>query len=237
MQILRLPILDAKSTLINTFRIAELLEPFLRENSLGRPGATISNLQLEQIAKYVDFLERWNQRVNLTAIRDPEEIITRHFGESFFAARHVFGDSSNNTSSSEVTHLVDVGSGAGFPGLPVKIWNPDAAVTLIESSQKKATFLREVIRALSLKDVEVFAARAEQFATGQANIVTLRAVEQFQNALPTAIGLLAREGRIALLIGESQTETARGAGPNIEWEKPLPVPLSVNRCLLLGTLR
>src|SRR5436305_1338553 len=115
--------------------IADLLRPFLGPSSL-------SSDQLSRVAIYLDLLLKWNTKINLTAIRTPEEIVTRHFGESFFAARHLL---SGNASPSSA---IDVGSGAGFPGLPMKIWCPDLALTLIESRGKKATFLREVSRAL-----------------------------------------------------------------------------------------
>src|SRR6202041_1504910 len=111
--------------------IAALLIPYLN------PPAAI----LPQLSAYLDLLLKWNARTNLTAIRNPEEIVRRHFGESLFAARHL----DPNTSS-----LLDFGSGAGFPGLPIALLRPDVQVTLAESQNKKATFLREVVRNLAL---------------------------------------------------------------------------------------
>lgn len=226
-------------------RIAELLHPFL--------AAPLSDHQLENISTYINILLRWNARMNLTAVRQPEEIVTRHFGESLFAAGHLFSqpklhdprvaptalprpakpsaafDRPRDTHS---TRLVDVGSGAGFPGMPIKIYAPQTHVTLIESNQKKATFLREVSRALTLTDVNVFAARAEDFQDA-GDIVTLRAVERFEDALPKAARLVAPAGRLALLIGRRQIDSLPVLAPTFHWLDPVPIPLSESRLLLI----
>lgn len=170
-------------------RISALLEPFLDH--------PLASSQLDQTLTYINLLLRWNSRINLTAIRDPEQIVTRHFGESFFLARHLFpvpehrhpehsareragqmqvegpcvSPAVTAATSEELptahrppTTVLDIGSGAGFPGLPVKIWAPQIHLALIESNHKKAAFLREATRALTLTDVNVFAERAEILA-------------------------------------------------------------------------
>src|SRR5438067_6064559 len=114
--------------------IADLLTPYLPD-----PPATL----LGHLSAYLDLLLKWNAKTNLTAIRDPEEIVRRHFGESLFAATKLYPDDG----SAEET-LIDFGSGAGFPGVPTKIYVPELHVILIESQNKKAMFLREVIRNL-----------------------------------------------------------------------------------------
>jgi 16S rRNA (guanine527-N7)-methyltransferase len=202
-------------------RIAKLLSPFMEE-------ATLSTLQLAQIATYTDILVKWNAHMNLTAVRDPEEVITRHFGESLFAAKHLFPAPTDQSA-------IDVGSGAGFPGLPLKIWNPALDLTLIESNQRKAVFLREVVRALGFSGVRIFADRAEQLSE-RADLVILRAVERFEGILPIAYGLLTQNGRIALLIGDAQIEIAKSHLRNAKWQDPLPLPLSQKRSLLIGHL-
>jgi 16S rRNA (guanine527-N7)-methyltransferase len=201
-------------------RIAEFLSPFLEVEPL-------SESQLRQIATYAALLEKWNARMNLTAVRDPEEIITRHFGESLFAARKLF------PAPETLATAIDIGSGAGFPGIPLKIWNPALDLTLIESNQKKAVFLREAIRSLNLRNVLVLAERAEQVSK-RASLVTLRAVERFDQILPVALKLTAASGRIALLIGDSQISTAKSALAGVSWENPSPLPLSQSRSLLIG---
>jgi 16S rRNA (guanine527-N7)-methyltransferase len=201
-------------------RIAELLEPFLEDTSL-------SPLQLGQIATFTDLLLKWNAHMNLTAVRDPDEVITRHFGESLFAAKHLFPVPATGQT------VIDIGSGAGFPGLPLKLWEPTVELTLIEANQRKAVFLREVVRALGLCGVKIFADRAECLSD-QASLVILRAVERFERILPVALNLLAKEGRIALLIGSSQIQTAKSALGGVEWQDPLSLPLSQSRSLIVG---
>jgi 16S rRNA (guanine527-N7)-methyltransferase len=217
-------------SLMHWQRISELLAPFL--------SAPLSDAQLSQFAAYLEILHRWNARMNLTAIHDPEQVVTRHFGESLFAAQHLFPRSPEP----EARSLIDIGSGAGFPGLPIKIWCPELPVTLIESQHRKATFLKEVIRALDLHDVSVSPTRAEDFASLEPGaqrpkpVVTLRAVENFDRILPVA-ARLAAHGRLALLIGAPQVETARRLLPAFQWAEPMPIPLALTRVLLVGESR
>jgi 16S rRNA (guanine527-N7)-methyltransferase len=211
-------------------RIAELLRPFLT--------LALSDQQLNLISMYIDILLKWNQRINLTAVRTPEEIMTRHFGESLFAAQQLFPSSRASAQrdvASNVSTMVDVGSGAGFPGLPVKIWAPEIRLTLIESNQKKATFLREVVRMLGLEGVDVFAGRAERFPAASADVVTLRAVERFEKALSIAAALVRPGGRLAALIGKSQIEEAKTVVEDVQWQTPVSIPLSNSRVLLAGS--
>ena len=210
-------------------RISELLAPFL--------SAPLSSEQMQDILTYIDILLRWNQKLNLTAIRDPEYIVTRHFGESIFAAQHLYAASPAQAQLSlppAGARLLDVGSGPGFPGLPIKICLPELAVTLIESSHKKATFLREVVRVLTLTGIDVFTGRAQDFPACSADMVTLRAVERFETALQAAVRLLRASGRLALLIGQSQVSRAVSPWPRIVWRDPLQIPLSAARVLLIG---
>jgi 16S rRNA (guanine527-N7)-methyltransferase len=201
-------------------RIAELLAPFLGPTPL-------SDRQLKLVSTHLDLLLKWNSKINLTAVRDPEEIVTRHFGESFFAARHFLPDRDSAATT------IDIGSGAGFPGLPLKIWAPALDLTLIEANQKKAVFLREGVRTLGLSQVRVLAQRAEMVPV-RADLVSLRAVERFEQTLPIVQQLLKPGGRIGLLIGNGQTETAKSLLPDLRWEEPVPIPLSRSRVLLVG---
>jgi 16S rRNA (guanine(527)-N(7))-methyltransferase RsmG len=266
---------------MDTARIATLLHPFT--------DRTLPEVQLQQISTYIDLLLRWNAGINLTAIRDPDEIVTRHFGESFFLARHLFPDArvarapspawpSNSTyppkpemqpsrPSSPSTlpladslsnqarpepaeptvrstdpslllskcRVLDIGSGAGFPGLPLKLWAPTISLTLIESNHKKSAFLREVARALTLTDVNVITARAETLAetAPSADIVTLRAVDRFDTILPIASKFVAPAGRLALLIGSSQLPNLASLAPAFRLGLPIPVPHSQSRVLTI----
>ena len=270
-------------------KIAELLEPFLGPEDLGPNTHGL----FESISTYIDILLRWNARINLTAIRDPEEIVTRHFGESLFAAHKLFpssgnvgtvalgrpteqrsfhheprlstndaGSSARNATekdyrgraalqggdkapeeegasapaSSAGRHTIaDLGSGAGFPGIPIKLWAPEISLTLIESNHKKATFLREIARALILTDINIQSARAETI-TNRFDLVTLRAVERFESILPTAAALLTPNARLALLIGKDQLQTAQRLLSTVQWADPTQIPQSRSRILLVGTL-
>jgi 16S rRNA (guanine527-N7)-methyltransferase len=228
-------------------QISTLLEPFLSE--------PLSPAQLAHISTYIDLLLRWNARTNLTAIRAPEEIVTRHFGESIFAAQTLFRNTddperglgtipplhsakqdllpSSRAPDRSSIDLIDVGSGAGFPGLAIHLATPNLRSTLIESQQKKVAFLREAIRALTLTNINVSPGRAEDFPA-RASTVTLRAVERFDEILPIVARLLAPGGRLGLLISAPQESRARAALPELNWQPAIPIPESSTRILLLG---
>lgn len=153
-----------ESTLIS------LLKPYLSSTE------TVPEALYTQLSAYLDLLLKWNSRTNLTAIRTPEKIVQRHFGESLFAGRHL----------GPYSTLLDFGSGAGFPGLPIAILRPDFSVTLAESQNKKATFLREVVRSLHLS-VEIWPARVETMPESRKfDVVTLRAVDNMAAAIAAA---------------------------------------------------
>jgi 16S rRNA (guanine527-N7)-methyltransferase len=201
---------------VETAAIAQLLEPFI---SLDEP-------RLRSISTYIDLLLKWNARINLTAIREPSEIVQRHFGESLFAAKSLLDQKLPHTA-------IDLGSGAGFPGVPFALLAPEVQVTLIESQQKKATFLKELVRALGLTNVKVFGDRAEGYS-GTADLVMLRAVEKFEQALRMAVRLTDEGGRIALMIGSGQVESAKKLTAEVIWDNRVQVPWSLSRELLVG---
>jgi 16S rRNA (guanine527-N7)-methyltransferase len=202
---------------VETAAIAHLLEPFIE----------LDETRLRSISIYIDLLLKWNARINLTAIREPGEIVRRHFGESLFAAKYTLQQKQPQTA-------IDLGSGAGFPGVPFAMLAPQVQMTLIESQQKKATFLKELIHVLELKNIKVFSDRAESYP-GTADLTMLRAVEKFEQALPMAVRLTNAGGRIALMIGSGQVEWARKMGAEVHWGDAVPVPRSNSRELLVGT--
>ena len=183
----------ASNELPSADRIALLLKPYL--------GASAPPLELfTRLSVYLDLLRRWNARTNLTAIRTPEEIVGRHFGESLFAglqlqARLIAAAGRAPDPSSALTphpapSVLDFGSGAGFPGLPIQLLHPGWRVTLAESQGKKAAFLREAIRTLGL-ETEVWAGRVEDLPPVAGRLrrfdaVTLRAVDKMEMALQEA---------------------------------------------------
>jgi 16S rRNA (guanine527-N7)-methyltransferase len=165
-------------------RIASLLAPYLGE--FPAPAALVP-----QLSVYLDLLLKWNARTNLTAIREPEAIVQRHFGESVFAGVQLASRVSPQAS------VLDLGSGAGFPGLPIQLLLPELRVTLAESQNKKASFLREAVRTLGLPHTEVWAGRAEDLPAGRVfDVVTLRAVDNMAAALAAAWPRLRSGGRL-----------------------------------------
>src|SRR6185369_12464 len=140
-----------------TYEIVDALKAAGMEGLDGQVSA--------RFGTYLELILRWNARTNLTAVRDPEGIIQRHFLESIACARML---------PVGIATLLDFGSGAGLPGIPIALCRPEIAVTLAESQGKKAAFLREAVRGLELNPA-VFAGRAESLPT-QFDCVTLRAV-------------------------------------------------------------
>jgi 16S rRNA (guanine527-N7)-methyltransferase len=154
-------------------RIAELVAPYV-EAALAPVGL------YGQLSAYLDLLVKWNARTNLTAIREPEQIVRRHFAESLFAGTQIAGHVGKGA------NLLDFGSGAGFPGLPIQLLLPELHVTLAESQGKKASFLREAVRTLGLS-TEVWAGRVEAMpeiagSPRLFDVVTLRAVDNMEQA-------------------------------------------------------
>jgi 16S rRNA (guanine527-N7)-methyltransferase len=181
--------------------IATLISPYVEDFPLP------ANL-IAQLSAYLDLLLKWNARTNLTAVREPEAIVQRHFGESLFAGRYLAGKVADDAT------LLDFGSGAGFPGLPIQLLLPELQVTLAESQNKKASFLREAIRTLGLK-TQVWAQRVESMPEKQTfDVVTLRAVDDMAVALEAAGPRVAVGGWLVTLSAEPALETERILIPN-----------------------
>ena len=200
-------------------RIATLLEPYLAGSQLL---LSQTGVLAPQFSVYLDVLLRWNARTNLTSVRNPEEIVTRHFGESVFTAS-VLMDHLPNTAT-----LLDFGSGAGFPGLPIQICLPEVRVCLAESQGKKAAFLREAVRSLKL-GAEVWPARVEGMPPSRLfQAVTLRAVDKMEEAVTAAAKRISPGGVLAALTG-LQTPELSG------WKITgcYPIPKSDQRFVLL----
>lgn len=206
---------------VDSTRIAELLHPYL--------DTPLDPHQLNAVYTHLNLLVRWSAKTNLTAVRDPEAIVTRHFGESFFASARVLSQGIPAT-------VFDLGSGAGFPGIPLALCAPHAAVTLIEAQNKKATFLKEVVRAIALQNVTVLAARGETLLgrRTKAHLVTMRAVENFAESASLAAQLVRPGGRLALLIGAAQVGVAQQLLPAVVWASPIPTPGGTARVVLIG---
>jgi len=202
-------------------RIRHLLSPYLIDS--------IDDSSVNQLGSYLDLLVKWNAKTNLTAIREPEEMVRQHFGESLFAGQQL----TQRGLTSSAT-LLDFGSGAGFPGLPIQILLPSLQVTLAESQSKKASFLREAVRTLYLQTT-VYAGRVEDMPKDQCfDCVTLRAVDNMQMALTGAVPRIAPGGTLAILTTESQRAAVAALNPIIVWVDSTPIPTTDQRILLLG---
>jgi len=186
-----------------------------------------NDLQVKQIQQYTEILLTWNDKVNLTAIRDPLEILYRHFCESMYGATLL---------PVEKCRLADVGSGGGFPGLPLKIMRPDLEVFLIESNVKKATFLAEVVRELGLSDARVLVSRFEELGEEVAplDFVCSRALGDFSQFLDWAGSPVVSAQNVLLWLGGRDLEEVRAIHGWI-WDSPTPMPHSLQRILLRGT--
>lgn len=143
-------------------------------------GINLSSEQLDLVSLYVEELENWGQKINLTAISDPLELAVKHFIDSLYGATHLILDKESN--------LLDIGTGAGFPGIPLKIAHPDIDLYLIEKNRKKVSFLSHLIGKLKLKRCHVLAKPASEVVrdnslTGKFMNVVVRAVGFNQVAL------------------------------------------------------
>jgi len=184
---------------------------------LAEVGVHASPAQLEQFRSHFDLLIRWNARTNLTSVRDPEGILRRHLAESAYLTKVLpLGRGT----------LVDIGSGAGFPGIPVKILSPQTKVVLVEAVQKKVAFLKEVARAVGLPGLEVFAGRFEDMKGVAADWVSMRAVK-LDARLLEAIRRSVPRGTYALFLGG--VDAARLSGAKIH-----PIPGSDRRVIAVG---
>src|SRR5436309_1366927 len=182
--------------------------------------------QVLQIQQYIKLLLAWNDKINLTAIRDPLEILYRHFCECMFAGSSV---------PMERGRLADAGTGAGFPGLPLKILRPGLQVFLIESNLKKATFLAEVIRVLGLRDAQVLVRRYEELGEEIAplDFACARALGEYPVFLNWAHSGHVAAKEVVLWIGSQDLPEILKV-PTWEWREPIPVPNSLRRLLLVG---
>ncbi len=189
----------------------------------------LSQPALAQLCAYLELLLRWNRRINLTGLRDPRAILRRLFGESLYLSRVV-----------ELRGwLVDIGSGAGFPGLALKLVAPGLRVTLIESRRRKCAFLKEVVRECGFSEVDVVGGRFETWlqgpgGRGKADLITTRAVIMHPRLLEQIHHLLSPSGRAVFLTTAALAGQIRGLSSAWSWEKEWPVPPDKRTIALVG---
>lgn len=195
----------------------------------GAEQSSLATLELEpraavQFEAYLALIVQWNARMNLTSVREPDQIVRRHFAECILAAQRI---------PAKTKTLLDYGSGAGLPGIPIAICRPEIDVTLAESQNKKAAFLREVVRALGLK-AEVWPERVEAMPEERVfDAVTLRAVDKMAEACRTAVGRL-RPGGWMAVFATRRTEPSIDSLEGIRWEHALAIPGSEQGMLKTG---
>lgn len=193
-----------------TIDICGLLAPYL----LSPIGDEIH----EKLQTYLDLLIKWNSRTNLTSIREPERMVQRHFGESLLLGQIL----------TPFQTLLDFGSGAGFPGIPIQLLYPGSKVVLAESQGKKASFLREAVRTLGLP-AEVWSQRVEAMPPDRRfDVVAMRAVDSMDMAITAAEPRVAEGGSLALLLG-------REAAPPAQWNWTVRREIPGGGAALLGT--
>lgn len=202
-------------------KFEEILKEYLKEIKIE-----LDEKQVKQFYTYMNLLIEWNEKINLTAITDPEEIIIKHFVDSLTIATHI---EKNST-------LVDMGTGAGFPGIPLKILREDIKITLVDSLNKRINFLNEVIKELELKDIITVHARAEEFGKNKQyreefDVATSRAVANLSTLSEYLIPLVKQTGKIIFMKGsevKEELENAKNAinilGGKIEKEESFNLP-------------
>jgi 16S rRNA (guanine527-N7)-methyltransferase len=209
-----------------TTEVSKPLSAEVVRRALKEFGVQVDDNQVQLIQQYTGILQHWNDKLNLTAIRSPLEILHRHFGESMFAAAAV---------PLRKCRLADIGTGAGFPGIPLKILRPEIDLFLVESNIKKGTFLAEVVRELGLKDARVLISRYEELGEELAplDFVCSRALGEFETFLTWARAREVSADGAILWIGGRDLEEVRRTG-GWEWREPIAVPNSLQRYLLVG---
>ena len=202
---------------LSDHQIREALEPF---------SVNLAADQIAKIGAYTSLLLKWNRSISLTTVTEPAEIVRRHFGESIYVTKVL---------PVENCRLADVGTGAGFPGMALKISAPSVRLILIESNKRKCTFLHEVVRTLELTDVEIVPERFESVRPAQLHLdmITSRAVGEFKQLLRWAAEGLVRRGHIALWVGlEDATKISSNAAWT--WQPTAKIPDSQRRFILIG---
>jgi 16S rRNA (guanine527-N7)-methyltransferase len=207
----------ARNPQITSGEISTLLSPF---------GASLSTEKISKVREYISILLKWNELISMTSTDDPAEIVVRHFGESMFL---------DSLFPIETGRLADVGSGAGFPGLALKLLRPEVHTVLIESNKRKCAFLAEVVRRLDLRGVEILPVRFEEIRPEAdfADVVTARALGGLPDLLLWTKRSLSGRGHIALWVGgEGITKISNTEG--WAWQPAVRIPESQRRFILVG---
>ncbi len=180
--------------------------------------------QIERLSAHYLMLCRWNQRVNLTRIIKPEDAARLHYAESLFGARFIAHERT----------LLDIGSGAGFPAIPIAVVRPDVQVTSLEANSKKSLFLKEAKEALALTNFNVVTARLEDFDWSGYELLTSRALEHAEEILPLVIARLSTNNRLMLFCAANLLRKVKRRAKEFSIETHL-IPLSDERLIAIFT--
>ncbi len=204
-------------------KFEEIINKYLKEINIE-----LKKEQTEKFYKYMNLLLEWNEKINLTAITEPEEVILKHFVDSLTISKYI----------EKGSKLVDMGTGAGFPGIPLKILREDIEITLADSLNKRINFLNEVIKELNLKNIQTVHTRAEEFGKNKKyresfDIATSRAVANLSTLSEYLIPLVKPNGKVICMKGsevKEEVEMAKKAieilGGKIEQEESFNLPNS-----------
>ena len=179
--------------------------------------------QLEQFFEYMELLIEWNEKMNLTAITEPEEIILKHFIDSITILKDVddINEIDDKSKTEKEIKVVDVGTGAGFPGIPLSIMNSTLKITLVDSLNKRLIFLQEVVNKLQLKNIEIIHARAEEFGQNKKyregfDVATSRAVANLSTLSEYLVPLVKVGGKVVSMKAADAHEEINDAKKAIE---------------------
>ena len=201
------------------------------KEELKKIGINPTDKQLYQLDKFYELLIQWNEKINLTRITEKEDVYLKHFYDSLTIVKVI--------DLSKVNTLCDVGTGAGFPGVVLKIMFPKLKVTLIDSLQKRVNYLNEIIKELELNDIEAIHSRGEDYR-GKFDIVTSRAVANIEKLVNYTMHLVDKNGFFVAMKGDIEKELTNEVKQKIERkytitrEEKFELPIEKSkRCLLL----
>ncbi len=160
-------------------------------------GITLTEEQLNKLNKYYNLLIEWNEKINLTRITEEQDVYLKHFYDSLTIRKVI--------NLNEVETLCDVGTGAGFPGIVLKIVYPHLKITLVDSLQKRVNYLNTIIKDLELEDIKAIHSRGEDFKE-KFDIVTARAIANIEKLVTYTMHLLNKEGRLVAMKGNIEEE-------------------------------
>ena len=191
---------------------------FLEE--LKKIGIIPTDDQLIKLEKFYDLLIKWNEKINLTRITEKEEVYLKHFYDSLTIVKVV--------DLTKINRLCDIGTGAGFPGIVLKIMFPNLKVTLVDSLQKRINYLNEIIKSLDLKDIECYHSRGEDFK-GCYDVVTSRAVANIEKLVNYTMHLVDKDGIFVAMKGDIDKELTQDVKNKLEKKYKI---ININNFLL-----